>query len=200
MCSLHLTHPSAHTHTWRSGQPTLWHPGSSRGFSALLKGLTSVVDNSSWSRDSNPQPWVTSLTLYPLGHDWQHKAHDIKSWEYSGIVASATSLSAAHPRLEFMWQARCPRLTQARSSPQAPPMSSPPAAAHFSTQGSGSPITARIAIPCYQETWILSLVVPTGTILKNLVLSMETGLGRQRLWLWPFPAACFSCRGDGRIL
>ncbi len=70
MCSLHLTHPSAHTHTWSSGQPTLRHPGSSRGFGALLKGLTSVVDNSSRSRDSNPQPQVTSPTLYPLGHDW----------------------------------------------------------------------------------------------------------------------------------
>ncbi len=28
-----------------------------------------VVDNSSQSRDSNPQPRVTSPTLYPLGHD-----------------------------------------------------------------------------------------------------------------------------------
>ncbi len=56
MCSLHLTHPSAHTpgavhshththtHTWSSGQPTLRRPGSSWGFGALLKGLTSVVD------------------------------------------------------------------------------------------------------------------------------------------------------------
>ncbi len=34
MCSLHLTHPNAHTRR----------PGSSLGFSALLKGLTSVVD------------------------------------------------------------------------------------------------------------------------------------------------------------
>ncbi len=36
-------------------------PGSSWGFAALLKGLTS-----SW--DSNPHVRVTSLTLYPLGH------------------------------------------------------------------------------------------------------------------------------------
>ncbi len=50
MCSLHLTHPSAHT--WSSEQPTLRRPGSSWGFSALLKGLTSVVDNSCRSRDS----------------------------------------------------------------------------------------------------------------------------------------------------
>ncbi len=54
-CSLHLTHP-----TWSSVQPTLRRPGSSWGFGALLKGLTSVVDTSSRSRDSNPQTWVTS--------------------------------------------------------------------------------------------------------------------------------------------
>ncbi len=57
--------PSKCTHTWSSGQPTLRRPGSS----ALLKGLTSVVDNSCRSRDSNPQPRVTSPTLYPIGHD-----------------------------------------------------------------------------------------------------------------------------------
>ncbi len=42
MCSLLLTHLSAHT--WSGGQPTLRRPGSSGGFGALLKGLTSVVD------------------------------------------------------------------------------------------------------------------------------------------------------------
>ncbi len=56
--------PSAHT--WSSGQLMLLLPGSSWGFGALLKGLTSVVDNSCRSRDSNLQPWVTSPTLYPL--------------------------------------------------------------------------------------------------------------------------------------
>ncbi len=45
---------------WSSGQPTLRCPGSNWGFGALLKGLTSVVDTSCRSRDSNPQPWVTS--------------------------------------------------------------------------------------------------------------------------------------------
>ncbi len=50
-----------HTHTWSRGQS-----GSSRGFGALLKSLTSVVDNSCRSRDLNPQPRVTSPTLYPL--------------------------------------------------------------------------------------------------------------------------------------
>ncbi len=41
MCSLHLTHPSVHT--WSSGQPT------------VQQSWTSCR-----SRDSNPQPWVTS--------------------------------------------------------------------------------------------------------------------------------------------
>ncbi len=67
MCSLHLTHPI--THTWSRGQPTFRCPGSSWGFSALLKGLTSVMDNSCRSRDSDPQPQVTSPTIYPLGHN-----------------------------------------------------------------------------------------------------------------------------------
>ncbi len=58
--------PSKCTHTWSSGQPTLGRPGSSWGFGTLLEGLTSVVDNSCRSRDSNPQPRVTSPTLYPL--------------------------------------------------------------------------------------------------------------------------------------
>ncbi len=44
------------THTWSSGQPTPRHPGSSWGFGALLKGLTSVVDTSYRSRDSNFEP------------------------------------------------------------------------------------------------------------------------------------------------
>ncbi len=52
ICALHLTHPSAHTQQWEvnkhthtrcSGQSMLRRPGSSWGFSALLKGLTSVV-------------------------------------------------------------------------------------------------------------------------------------------------------------
>ncbi len=45
---------------WSSGQPTLRCPGSSWGFGALPKGLTSVMDTYCQSRDSNPQPWVTS--------------------------------------------------------------------------------------------------------------------------------------------
>ncbi len=55
MCSLHFN-PSK----WSSGQSTVRRPGSSRGFGALLKGLTSVVDTSCQSRNSNPQPWVIS--------------------------------------------------------------------------------------------------------------------------------------------
>ncbi len=67
--------PSKCTHTWSSGQPTLRRPGSSWGFGALLKGLTSVVDNSCRSRDSNPQPRVTSPTLYTLGHNCPLKVY-----------------------------------------------------------------------------------------------------------------------------
>ncbi len=58
--------PSNCTHTWSSGQPMQQRPGSSWGFGALLKGLTSFEDNSCRSRDSNPQPRVTSATLYPF--------------------------------------------------------------------------------------------------------------------------------------
>ncbi len=58
--------PSKCTHTWSSGQLALRRPGSSWGFGALLKGLTSVMDTSSRSRDSNPQPRVTSPMHYPL--------------------------------------------------------------------------------------------------------------------------------------
>ncbi len=53
------------THTWG---PTLQRPGSCWGFGALLQVLTSVMDNSCRSRDSNPQPRITSPTVYPLGH------------------------------------------------------------------------------------------------------------------------------------
>jgi len=65
--------PSKCTHTWSSGQLTLRH---SWGFGALLKGITSVVDNSCRSRDSNPQPRVTSPTLYPLGHGCHPLGHE----------------------------------------------------------------------------------------------------------------------------
>ncbi len=67
MCALHLTHPCAHTHfeQWAADVAV---PGEQLGFCPLLKSLTSVMDNSCRSRDSNPQPRVTSLTLYPLGH------------------------------------------------------------------------------------------------------------------------------------
>ncbi len=56
MYSLHLTHPSAHTH----GAVGSW------GIGVLLKGLTSVVDNYFQSRDSNPQPRVTSRTTISI--------------------------------------------------------------------------------------------------------------------------------------
>ncbi len=59
MCSLRLTHPSAHTHTWSSGQPTLQRPGSSHGLPAGAGIRTHNLG----------LPRVSSPTLYPLGHD-----------------------------------------------------------------------------------------------------------------------------------
>ncbi len=75
-----------HTHTWSSGQPTLWRPGSSWGFGALLKGHTSVVDNYYRSRDSNPQPQVTSPMLYPLGHDYL-KGYSTPKWKFFNAIS-----------------------------------------------------------------------------------------------------------------
>ncbi len=86
MCSLHLTYPSAHT-LGASGQPTLRRPGSSWRFVALLKGLTSVVDNSCRSRDSNPQPWVTSSTLYPL-EPWLPIKEEFTTWNRTPISST----------------------------------------------------------------------------------------------------------------
>ncbi len=83
MCSLHLTHPSAHT----LGAVGSRHPGSSRGFGALLKGLTSVVDNSCRSRDANPQLRITSSTLYPLELRLPHWHYWLRHyWAFSSSV------------------------------------------------------------------------------------------------------------------
>ncbi len=65
MYSLLLTHSSAHT-PGAVGSRCCGARGAVWGFGALLKSLTSVVDNSCRSRDSNPQPQVTSPMLYPL--------------------------------------------------------------------------------------------------------------------------------------
>ncbi len=84
-----------------SGQLTLRRPGSSRGFGALLKGLTSVVDTSCQSRDSNPQPRVTSgfksnaLSIRPRLPSWRryrgvprpvgrHNTANV-SWVFPGV-------------------------------------------------------------------------------------------------------------------
>ncbi len=65
MCALHLTHPSAHTHTHT--HTTLRCPGSSWGFGALLKGFTSVVDNSCRSREPTTSDYKSSaLSIRPL--------------------------------------------------------------------------------------------------------------------------------------
>ncbi len=74
-----LTAVNTHLEQWAA---ILRRPGSSWGIGALLKGLTSVMvlkveralvihstDNPcrTWNRTGNL--WVTSPTLYPLGHD-----------------------------------------------------------------------------------------------------------------------------------
>ncbi len=61
------THTHTHTHTWSSGHTHTHTPGAvgSRHWGHWARG---VVDNSCRSRDSNPQPRVTSPTLYQLGH------------------------------------------------------------------------------------------------------------------------------------
>ncbi len=53
---------------WSSGQPTLRRPGSSWGFSALLKGLTSVVD-------FPPEPGFELTTLGYLRFQVQRSIH-----------------------------------------------------------------------------------------------------------------------------
>ncbi len=64
------------------------------GFGALPKGLTSVVDNSCRSRDSNPQPRITSPTLYPLGHDCPFNAVNINS---------GSALSSLYAKLTYWY-------------------------------------------------------------------------------------------------
>ncbi len=60
------THTHTHTHTWSSGQSTLRRPGGSWGFSALLKGLTSVVDISCRSREPTTSDYKSSaLSIRP---------------------------------------------------------------------------------------------------------------------------------------
>ncbi len=56
---------------WSSGQPTLRRPGSSRGFGALLKGLTSVVDT------ALPEPGFEPTTLGYLGFQVQRKIQQL---------------------------------------------------------------------------------------------------------------------------
>ncbi len=58
MCSLHLTHPSAHT-------PGAVTPGEQLGVRCLAQG-SHLSRGHFQSRDSDPQPRVTSPTLYPL--------------------------------------------------------------------------------------------------------------------------------------
>ncbi len=64
MCSLHLTHPSAHT--WSSGQLTLRHPGSSRGDSVPC----SRVSPQSWRN-----PAGAEIRTHNLGLQVQRSIH-----------------------------------------------------------------------------------------------------------------------------
>ncbi len=92
--------PSKCSHTWSSGEPTLRRLGSSWGFGALLNGLTSVEDTSCQSRDSNPQPWVTSgfksnaLSIRPR---LPHNSHSI-SWNRC-VQHGNENILAAEPQL-----------------------------------------------------------------------------------------------------
>ncbi len=74
------THTHTDTHTWSSGnththththleQSTQRRPGSSWGFGALLKGLTSVVDNSCQSREPTTSDYKSNaLSIRPRLH------------------------------------------------------------------------------------------------------------------------------------
>ncbi len=115
--------PSKCTHTWSSGQPTLRHPGSSWGFGALLRGLTSVVDNSCRSWDSNPQPRITSPMLYPLGHDCPNaRPHVARIWtqflEAENIpVLAWPAYSPDMSPIEHVWDTLDQRIWQCVSVP-----------------------------------------------------------------------------------
>ncbi len=84
ICALHLTHPSAHT-PGAVGSQHCGSRGAVGGSVPLLKCLTSVVDNSCRSRDSNPQPRVTSATLYPLGHNCPERFSSIALYHHYSL-------------------------------------------------------------------------------------------------------------------
>ncbi len=78
MCSLHLTHPSAHT--WSSGQPTVRRLGSSRG----------LMDRALWLETrGNPRLWVRIPALAGSVHDWGETLEQ-------GTEPPGAAMSAAH--------------------------------------------------------------------------------------------------------
>ncbi len=83
MCSLHLTHPSAHT--WSSGQPTVRHPGSSFGVSVPCSRVS-------------PQSWTLSARAGIRTHN---------PWVTLGFKSNALSI---RPRLPLPWQPSCEAL------------------------------------------------------------------------------------------
>ncbi len=79
-----------YTHTRSSGRA-----GSSRGFGAQshlscgIEGCSLFTpppfNNSCWTRDLNPQPQVTSSTLYPLGHNYPTSLKSSHHYLYSAF-------------------------------------------------------------------------------------------------------------------
>ncbi len=99
MCSLHLTHPSAHT--WSSRQPTVQRPGSSRG---LPVGAGIRTHNLGLPRVSSP-------TLYPLGQRLPRKEKRLQRqrWARPGFEpGTSRNLSENHtPRPTSHWSVLC---------------------------------------------------------------------------------------------
>ncbi len=104
ICALHLSYPKC-THSAVNTHPEQWvdiaaAPGEQLGVRCLAQGshLSRGIeggenahrslpppDNSCQTRDLNPQPQVTSPTLYPLGHDCP--GADFGLWFNLGTIA-----------------------------------------------------------------------------------------------------------------
>ncbi len=82
MCSLHLTHPSAHT--WSGGQPTVLRPGSSWGLPAGARIRTHNLG----------LPRVSSPTLYPLEGQAEGRYQSNLGFHYTWAVPQADCLHA----------------------------------------------------------------------------------------------------------
>ncbi len=113
--------------------------------------------------------------------------------EYGGIATSPLAMSPSCPLPPSVARKSSPQQSVAHPSPPAVADSSPPAAAHSS--GSGSPVSGQECRAMSPETWIFSLVMPTGRILIHPVLSVmsiETHLGKAA----PHVVACCGSGND----